>query len=93
MGKAKVVTIEGLQQNAKLSAVQEAFLEEGAFQCGYGISGMILGATSLLQDHPHPHGSTDCRGDGGTPMQVRNISSHRGCSQESVSLAGVGASR
>ena len=47
---AKIVTIEGLEQNGKLSAVQQAFLDEGAFQCGYCTSGMILGATSLLND-------------------------------------------
>jgi len=46
--KAKIVTIEGLEQNGKLSAVQQAFLDEGAFQCGYCTSGMIMGATSLL---------------------------------------------
>lgn len=47
--KAKIITIEGLEQNGQLSAVQQAFLDEGAFQCGYCTSGMILSATSLLQ--------------------------------------------
>jgi len=51
---AKIVTIEGLEQNGKLSAVQQAFLDEGAFQCGYCTSGMILGATSLLNDRHNP---------------------------------------
>ena len=46
---AKIVTIEGLEQNGKLTPVQQAFLDEGAFQCGYCTSGMILSATSLLQ--------------------------------------------
>jgi aerobic-type carbon monoxide dehydrogenase small subunit (CoxS/CutS family) len=52
--KASIVTIEGLEQNGKLSAVQQAFLDEGAFQCGYCTSGMILGATSLLHDRANP---------------------------------------
>ena len=52
--KAKIVTIEGLEQNGKLSPVQQAFLDEGAFQCGYCTSGMILGATSLLHDQHNP---------------------------------------
>jgi aerobic-type carbon monoxide dehydrogenase small subunit (CoxS/CutS family) len=52
--KAKIVTIEGLEQNGKLSAVQQAFLDEGAFQCGYCTSGMILGATSLLHERHNP---------------------------------------
>jgi aerobic-type carbon monoxide dehydrogenase small subunit (CoxS/CutS family) len=46
---AKIVTIEGLERDGKLSAVQQAFLDEGAFQCGYCTSGMILSATALLQ--------------------------------------------
>ena len=44
-----IVTIEGLEQDGKLSAVQQAFLDEGAFQCGYCTSGMILSATALLR--------------------------------------------
>ena len=54
VGNAKIVTIEGLEQNGKLSVVQQAFLDEGAFQCGYCTSGMILGATSLLQEQHNP---------------------------------------
>jgi aerobic-type carbon monoxide dehydrogenase small subunit (CoxS/CutS family) len=51
---AKIVTIEGLERNGKLSTVQQAFLDEGAFQCGYCTSGMILSATSLLRDGRNP---------------------------------------
>jgi aerobic-type carbon monoxide dehydrogenase small subunit (CoxS/CutS family) len=51
---AKIVTIEGLESDGNLSAVQQAFLDEGAFQCGYCTSGMILSATSLLHQTPHP---------------------------------------
>lgn len=51
---AKISTIEGLEQNGKLSPVQQAFLEEGAFQCGYCTSGMIVTATSLLQERHNP---------------------------------------
>ena len=52
--KAKIVTIEGLEQDGRLSPVQQAFLDEGAFQCGYCTSGMILGATSLLNERHNP---------------------------------------
>lgn len=52
---AKIVTIEGLEQNGQLSAVQQAFLDEGAFQCGYCTSGMILSATALLRDRRNPN--------------------------------------
>jgi aerobic-type carbon monoxide dehydrogenase small subunit (CoxS/CutS family) len=49
-----IVTIEGLEQDGKLSAVQQAFLDEGAFQCGYCTSGMILSATALLRAGRNP---------------------------------------
>jgi aerobic-type carbon monoxide dehydrogenase small subunit (CoxS/CutS family) len=51
---AKIVTIEGLEENGKLTAVQQAFLDEGALQCGYCTSGMIVAATSLLRKHRNP---------------------------------------
>jgi aerobic-type carbon monoxide dehydrogenase small subunit (CoxS/CutS family) len=51
---AKIITIEGLERDGKLSRVQQAFLDEGAFQCGYCTSGMILSATALLHEKPNP---------------------------------------
>jgi aerobic-type carbon monoxide dehydrogenase small subunit (CoxS/CutS family) len=51
---ARIVTIEGLETNGKLTPVQQAFLDEGAFQCGYCTSGMILTATSLLRQTHNP---------------------------------------
>ena len=51
---AKIVTIEGLERDGSLSAMQQAFLDEGAFQCGYCTSGMILSATALLQGKRNP---------------------------------------
>lgn len=51
---AKIVTIEGLEQHGALTAMQQAFLDEEAFQCGYCTSGMIMSATSLLRRTPNP---------------------------------------
>jgi aerobic-type carbon monoxide dehydrogenase small subunit (CoxS/CutS family) len=51
---AKITTIEGLEKDGKFSRVQQAFLDEGALQCGYCTSGMILNATSLLYQIPDP---------------------------------------
>lgn len=51
---AKISTIEGLDQDGRLTPVQEAFLEEGAYQCGYCTSGMIMSATALLRDNHAP---------------------------------------
>jgi aerobic-type carbon monoxide dehydrogenase small subunit (CoxS/CutS family) len=52
--RAKIITIEGLEREGKLTRVQQAFLDEGAFQCGYCTSGMILSATALLREKPDP---------------------------------------
>ena len=51
---AKITTIEGLEQNGVLTPIQQAFLDEGAFQCGYCTSGMIMSATSLLREKHNP---------------------------------------
>lgn len=49
-----VTTIEGLARGDTLHSVQEAFLEEGAMQCGYCTSGMILSAVALLKENSNP---------------------------------------
>lgn len=54
VANAKITTIEGLERDGQLSAVQQAFLDEGALQCGYCTSGMILNATSLLETNHNP---------------------------------------
>ena len=51
---AKITTIEGLESGGQLTPVQQAFLDEGAFQCGYCTSGMILQASALLAQNSHP---------------------------------------
>ena len=50
----EIITIEGLEKNGKLHAVQEAFLTTDAFQCSYCASGMIMSAVSLLNSNPSP---------------------------------------
>jgi aerobic carbon-monoxide dehydrogenase small subunit len=49
-----VLTIEGLAKGDKLHPVQEAFLAEGAFQCGYCTPGMVLTTVALLAQTPNP---------------------------------------
>jgi aerobic-type carbon monoxide dehydrogenase small subunit (CoxS/CutS family) len=50
----KIITIEGLEQNGRLHPVQQAFLTQEAFQCGYCTSGMIMETVALLQASPSP---------------------------------------
>jgi carbon-monoxide dehydrogenase small subunit len=49
-----VVTIEGLSQNGVLHPIQQAFIDEGAVQCGYCTPAMILTAKAFLDENPNP---------------------------------------
>ena len=49
----KVVTIEGLEVNGKLHAVQQAFIDHDARQCGFCTPGMIMNAVALLIKNPN----------------------------------------
>ena len=51
---AEVRTVESLADGERLSPVQEAFIEAGAFQCGYCTPGFLLMATQLLDEIPDP---------------------------------------
>ena len=49
-----VVTIEGLARDGTPHPLQQAFIDHGAFQCGYCTPGMIMNAEALLLDQPRP---------------------------------------
>lgn len=49
-----VTTVEGLSPGGDMHPVQQAFVEEGAVQCGFCTPGMVLSAVSLLRDNPRP---------------------------------------
>jgi carbon-monoxide dehydrogenase small subunit len=58
---AVIVTVEGIGSLAGLDPVQQAFVSEGAAQCGYCIPGFIVAARALLDVNPHP-----------TPAEIRH---------------------
>ena len=52
----KVTTVEGLEENGKLDPIQKAFLDEGAFQCGFCTSGMLMSARAFLNENAEAEG-------------------------------------
>jgi aerobic-type carbon monoxide dehydrogenase small subunit (CoxS/CutS family) len=51
---AKIETVEGLGEDGELTALQQAFSDHHALQCGYCTPGMLMSATALLRVHPQP---------------------------------------
>ncbi|WP_411349686.1 (2Fe-2S)-binding protein [Paenibacillus sp. WLX2291] len=93
----EITTIEGLhgQSPQELHPVQEAFLEEGGFQCGYCTPGMIISTTALLNRCPNPDEQQvkeglcgnlcRCTGYGGILRAVESAADK--CSRQAVSPA------
>ena len=54
VGSKPVLTLEGLGTAAKPHALQKAFIDEQAMQCGFCLSGVIMTAKALLDRTPHP---------------------------------------
>jgi aerobic carbon-monoxide dehydrogenase small subunit len=50
----EITTVEGLAKDDKLHPLQEAFIQEGAVQCGFCTPGMLLTAKGLLDENPSP---------------------------------------
>jgi len=51
---ADLLTIEGLTKEGHLHPLQQAFIDHGAFQCGYCTSGMLMDAYAMLNGDPQP---------------------------------------
>jgi len=54
----KITTVEGLSQDEKLHPVQQAYLDQAAFQCAYCTPGFILTTVALLEECPDPDDDT-----------------------------------
>jgi nicotinate dehydrogenase subunit A len=68
VGAREVTTLEGLSSSAQLHAVQQAFVDTQAAQCGYCLNGMVMATAALLRRHPRP-----------SDRQVRDALSHNLC--------------
>jgi carbon-monoxide dehydrogenase small subunit len=51
---AEITTVEGLEQNGQLHAIQQGFFEEHGLQCGFCTPGMMLVGKALLEKNPNP---------------------------------------
>ncbi|MFQ5489352.1 MAG: molybdopterin-dependent oxidoreductase [Phycisphaerae bacterium] len=93
-----VTTIEGLDRQGDLTALQKAFVGEGAIQCGYCTPGMVLAATALVDETPNPSveqikdalagNLCRCTGYTGILRAVRRCENYRNdgtCAQKDVS--------
>jgi xanthine dehydrogenase YagT iron-sulfur-binding subunit len=65
---AEVTTIEGLENNGKLHPMQQAFIDEDAFQCGYCTAGQILSGIGCIKE-----------GHSGSPAEIREWMSGNIC--------------
>lgn len=54
----KITTVEGLSQDERLHPVQQAYLDQAAFQCAYCTPGFILTTVALLEEYPDPDDET-----------------------------------
>ena len=55
VAEKEILTVEGLEKSGQLHPVQQAFIDERAFQCAYCTPGFILSTVALLNENPNPN--------------------------------------
>ncbi len=50
----KIMTVEGLMKDGELHPLQKAFVDYGAFQCGFCTPGVLMASKAMLDENPHP---------------------------------------
>ena len=98
VSQRQITTIEGLADGDHLHAVQQAFLDTAAMQCGYCTSGMIMSAVALLKQNPAPSENEIVRFMDGNVCRCgtypRIVSAiQKAAKSESTATAAKGASR
>ena len=97
----RVRTVEGLAEDGRLSPLQQSFIDHAAFQCGFCTPGMLMAATALLEEQPHPtreevvHGLEGnlCRCTGYVPIVEAVLAAAAGKTGMRISAAAPGAER
>jgi len=72
----QILTIEGMSKGKNLDPIQEAFIKEEAFQCGYCTSGQIMSVKALLNSNQDPSPDEIRRAMSGKYLPLRRLSSH-----------------
>ena len=84
----KVETVEGLRQGDALHPLQEAFLSNGAVQCGYCTPGMLMSAKALLDRNPNPERNEMVEALSGKLVPLHRLRANLGGREEAAKTLG-----
>ena len=88
--KSNITTVEGLEKDGKLSPVQQAFVEEGAFQCGYCTSGMVAARHRVVARNAASDGRSNRHLYEWKYLPMWRLSAHHCRSAASFAIVGKG---